>query len=229
MQSLKDLTYATCIVATGVFGAFVFTSYYMAWTQNKETAAENAKLSKKVKEYEDKKKKDEEQKDKELPYEKKYNISDALHNEKHSDLKEAYLFENTPNGIVIIMYDTEQEKFAYWADDTIRFKYLQTVARRFVTENQCRDLYLCHEDKATKQDEKSDNENNNVSDNEEDDDDSSVFIKSKVEKAKKANKTDIETNTYIHKGGLKDFYGLKKTFIEGKTLSFADFKNMQKN
>lgn len=225
MQSLKELTYATCIVATGVFGAFVFTSYYMAWTQNKETAAENAKLSKKVKEYEDK-----EEKNKELLYEKKYNISDALHNEKHADLKEAYLFESTPNGIVIIMYDIEQEKFAYWADDTIRFRYLQTVARRFVTENQCRDLYLCHEDKETKEDEKSDNENKTVSDNEEEDDDSSVFIKSKVEKAKEAaNTTDIETNTYIHKGGLKDFYGLKKTFIEGKTLSFADFKNMQKN
>ena len=224
MQSLKDLTYATCIVATGVFGAFVFTSYYMAWTQNKETAAENAKLSKKVKEYEDK-----EEKNKELLYEKKYYISDALHNEKHADLKEAYLFESTPNGIVIIMYDTEQEKFAYWADDTIRFRYLQTVARRFVTENQCRDLYLRHEDKETKEDETSDNENKTVSDNEEEDDDSSVFIKSKVEKAKEANKTDIETNTYIHKGGLKDFYGLKKTFIEGKTLSFADFKNLQKN
>ena len=219
MQYLKDLTYATCIVATGVFGAFVFTSYYMAWTQNKETAEENAKLNKKVKEYENK-----EQQDKEPPYEKKYNISDALHNEKHTDLKEAYLFENTPNGIVIIMYDTEQEKFAYWADDTIRFKYLQTVARKFVTENQCRDLYLCAEDKETKEDESSDNEVW------ESDDDSSVFIKSKVEKAKEsANTTDIETNTYIHKGGLKDFYGLKKTFIEGKCLSFVDFKKMQKN
>ena len=223
MHSLRDLTYATLITGTGVLGAFVFTSYFMARKNYLEAAhvllkESNIELRKKVNNY--KRKEEYENANRQPPYTDRYDINDALHNEKHVDLKEMYMFETTPDGIVIIMYDIDEKKFLYWSDETISFSYLETVARKFVTENQCRDFYV------TKPSEKNDNvEAETTSDSTDEQD--SVFIKSATDKAKekieKAKDNGL-TNIYVHKGKLKDFYGLQKTFLEGKTVSFADFK-----
>ena len=233
MHSLRDLTYATLIAGTGVLGAFVFTSYFMARKNYLEAAhvllkESNIELRKKVNNY--KRKEEQENANRQPPYTDRYNINDALHNEKHVDLKEMYMFETTPDGIVIIMYDIDEKKFLYWSDETIRFAYLETVARKFVTENQCRDFYV------TKPSEKNDNAETETeaeteaeaeTTSESTDEQDSVFIKTATDKAKekieKAKDNGL-TNTYVHKGKLKDFYGLQKTFLEGKTVSFADFK-----
>ena len=223
MHSLRDLTYATLIAGTGVLGAFVFTSYFMARKNYLEAAhvllkESNIELRKKVNNY--KRKEEHENATRQPPYTDRYDINDALHNEKHVDLKEMYMFETTPDGIVIIMYDIDEKKFLYWSDETISFSYLETVARKFVTENQCRDFYV------TKPSDKNDNVEAETT-SESTDEQDSVFIKSAADKAKekieKAKDNGL-TNTYVHKGKLKDFYGLQKTFLEGKTVSFADFK-----
>ena len=39
-------------------------------------------------------------------------------------------------------YHKEDEGFEYWADKDIDYKYLETVARKYVTVFSCRDLYI---------------------------------------------------------------------------------------
>ena len=70
--------------------------------------------------------------DEENSYENKYSLKNAHHNKNHSDLCQKYVFEATPDGVVILNYDTETKSFTYWSDYTISYKYLQAVARRFV-------------------------------------------------------------------------------------------------
>ena len=39
-------------------------------------------------------------------------------------------------------YHKKDEGFEYWADKDIDYKYLETVARKYVTVFSCRDLYI---------------------------------------------------------------------------------------
>ena len=39
-------------------------------------------------------------------------------------------------------YHKEDEGFEYWADNAIDYKYLESVARKYVTVFSCRDLYI---------------------------------------------------------------------------------------
>jgi hypothetical protein len=55
--------------------------------------------------------------------------------------KNTYVSENTPQGIVFMAYDNDEEGFVYWADKNIDYKYLEVVARKYVTMFHCRNLY----------------------------------------------------------------------------------------
>lgn len=53
----------------------------------------------------------------------------------------SFVAENTPEGFVIMNYDYDEEGFQYWSNKSISFRNLDTVARKFVTIYQMRDLY----------------------------------------------------------------------------------------
>ena len=53
-----------------------------------------------------------------------------------------YTMETTPDGLVIMRYNKKDEGFEYWADNTIAYKYLETVARKYVTMFHCGELYI---------------------------------------------------------------------------------------
>jgi hypothetical protein len=51
--------------------------------------------------------------------------------------------EPTPQGDVIMTYDVERALFCYYCDKrTVQFKYLESVARKYVVENGCKRLYI---------------------------------------------------------------------------------------
>ena len=54
------------------------------------------------------------------------------------------IHEETPNGDVIMYYDNQTESFIYYCDnkDSIPYKYLETVARKYVLENKCLEIYV---------------------------------------------------------------------------------------
>lgn len=58
-----------------------------------------------------------------------------------SYLKNSYVFENTPLGNVILFYNSEKGSFEYYSDKTMPYRYLETVARKYVTTFNCKILY----------------------------------------------------------------------------------------
>ena len=81
-------------------------------------------------------------------YENKYPIKTGI---KHisNPSHNTYITENTPNGLVFMQYNVDEEGFYYWANHNIQFKYLETVARKYVNMMQCCDYYVSREDKLT--------------------------------------------------------------------------------
>lgn len=211
MTSMSDYAYASTIVMGGVFAAMFFTSHIVykkhLEEEVKELKEKNDKLKKKNETLENKINVYT-QKEK---YEDRYVIEKPLHNKDHCDLTKEFMFEYTPNGIIIMMYDTIENNFMYWSDSTIRFKYLQAASRRFVIRYQCSDYYVEGET------------NEESSDNNSTEDEDSIFVKSTL------HKIDIEssklTNVYVHKGKLASFYHPsenKKRSV--KPISFNDYK-----
>ena len=55
----------------------------------------------------------------------------------------SHVRETTPQGDVIMTYDMERALFCYYCDKrTVQFKYLESVARKYVVENGCKRLYI---------------------------------------------------------------------------------------
>ena len=211
MTSATDYAYASTIVMGGVFVAMFFTSHIVYKKHLEEEVKE-------LKENNDKLKKKNETLENKITvytqrekYEDRFVIEKTLHNKEHCDLTKEFIFENTPNGIVIMMYDTSENNFMYWSDCTIRFKYLRAVSRRFVIHYQCSDYYV------------EGDTNNKSPDSNSTEDEDSIFVKSSL------HTIDIEssklTNIYVHKGKLASFYNPienKKKYI--KPISFNDYK-----
>ena len=76
-----------------------------------------------------------------VPYEYQYPLIDAEDNGER-DFKKCIVLSNTPKGLVYMRYCKEEEGFEYWTDNSIDYKYLETVARKYVTIFSCRDIYI---------------------------------------------------------------------------------------
>ena len=188
-------------------------------------------VSKYVKDYDDD---DEEEEEEIIPYESKYQlpISSAYNpNNNFIPDKQNFISENTPNGVVFMRYDKDNEGFDYWCNDNqIEYKYLETVARKFVNTFNCQHLYFDREkdikrqklelelkeitDNLTSKNEKIEVENNNKDENKDENKDDDVFIKAKPIKNTKNTKNDIKnknndiiptnSNKFIKKGKIKE-------------------------
>jgi len=63
--------------------------------------------------------------------------------EKSLSYNYSYTMDHTPCGNIVMKYDREQELFTYYSDKKdIPYKYLETVARKFVINNDCLELYV---------------------------------------------------------------------------------------
>ena len=165
-------------------------------------------------------------------FEDKYSLKDMEHDLSRNNevTKNTSVIENTPEGIVVMRYNKERDGFEYWADKkTIKFDYLETVARKFVIMNFCTALYVDryedikqqHEeyDEMERKEEKKETGNPKEYD---------VFVKKK--KKKKIPRDKIvarKSNKYLYIGKINDFEWIKKEKKEPiKEVSFASFKSM---
>jgi hypothetical protein len=57
-------------------------------------------------------------------------------------LKNCYIIEYTPFGNVLMIYDTERESFKYYSDNTIPYRYLEVVGRKYVKQFNCRPIFV---------------------------------------------------------------------------------------
>ena len=57
-------------------------------------------------------------------------------------LMNSILLEKTPVGNVIMFYNNNKESFEYYSDATIPYRYLETIARKYVITFKCKKIYI---------------------------------------------------------------------------------------
>jgi hypothetical protein len=78
-------------------------------------------------------------KKRERPYETKYPV---LNHSENKPKMNNIIIEKTPDGHVAMRYNAEENGFEYWSDKAILYKYLETVARKYVNTFYCTDIYI---------------------------------------------------------------------------------------
>jgi len=87
--------------------------------------------------------------DKYLELLKKKNISiQSNHNkvelekERLDELKNCIIIEKTPLGNVLMFYNNSRSSFEYYSDNTIPYRYLEVVCRKYVLTYNCSQIYV---------------------------------------------------------------------------------------
>lgn len=198
----------------------------------------------------------EEEREPKVLFEEKYSLKDMEHDLSRNNevTKNTSVIENTPDGLVIMLYNGKREGFEYWCDNkNIKFDYLETVARKFVIMNFCTSLYIDRYEDIKKQqddfddfletgndkendkenDEENDKENDDFLENDKEKIEESVFVKKKKKKkeVKKEDRKKIvakNCNKYLYIGKINEFEWIRKSEETRivKELSFASFKSM---
>ena len=76
----------------------------------------------------------------------KYSICEKIRqniiNERNKNIKNCFVMEKTPLGNVVMYYNADRETFEYYSDSTIPYRFLEVVARKYVTTFNCPYLYI---------------------------------------------------------------------------------------
>jgi hypothetical protein len=64
------------------------------------------------------------------------------------------IIENTPLGNVLMHWDNKRGAFVYYSDHSIPYKFLETVARKYVVKNNCKKIYVDMEEEIKKAEKK---------------------------------------------------------------------------
>jgi hypothetical protein len=170
-----------------------------------------------------------------------------LSKEKLESLKNCIVFESTPMGKIIMYYNCEKELFTYYCDrKEVPYKFLDTVARKYITSFDCKSIYTFINDELENQknkynkikkekEEKEEKEKNNDNKNKV----KNVFAtyknyNMKTDKPLKEEDFLIKENINKFKWGgfLKDYQFLqpyKSLCQKEEEFSFKDFKNQAKS
>jgi len=173
-------------------------------------------------------------------FEDKYSLKDMEHDLSRNNevTKNTSVIENTPDGLVIMLYNGEREGFEYWCDNkNIKFNYLETVARKFVIMNFCTNLYVDRYEDIKQQHEEYEeiekDEKNEINEKEKNETGNAkeydVFVKKKKKKKIPRNKIVAKkSNKYLYIGKINEFEWIKKSEEKRivKEVSFASFKSM---
>ena len=154
-----------------------------------------------------------------------------------------YVLEYTPLGNVCMRYNNDKKSFEYFSNNTIPYKYLESVGRKYVTTYWCKPIFVNIEEEIKKAEEK--NKEEKEKEKEKKDNPKKMFAQLKSYKEIN-NKTQIHeqrrdtkekqlvkenANRYTWEGRLTNFCPLKK--IDKKILdkklamTYADFKKIQ--
>jgi len=183
---------------------------------------------------------------KKIPYHLKYKLTADISNS--NTRPNDFISEETPEGMVIMRYNVDEEGFEYWADKTISYINLETVALKYVNAFNCGGIYIdrmkllkeklekisktIEENKEREEKEKEEKEEKDEKEEEEE----SVFvtlksdIKKKPDTKKKITKADNicdKSNKYIKRGKLNDEKGepvVEKEELEQENFSWVSWK-----
>tara|TARA_Y100000591_G_C21822921_1_gene694754 strand:+ start:432 stop:1211 length:780 start_codon:yes stop_codon:yes gene_type:complete len=154
-----------------------------------------------------------------------------------SYLSDKVVYENSPNGLVILGYNHELKGFYYYSDyKDIPYNFLDVISRKFVIENDCKSLLVNTKNQIINA--INENKQNNI--DQEISNVSSVFanLKSDQDKKKKKsidynlkiidNKIPVpeNSNLYIYKGKIIDYNDSLITKKNENINPITDFENI---
>lgn len=180
-----------------------------------------------------------------IPYEEKYDLKKKTNYLNKESKLNNLLIENTPNGLLIMRHNSEEEGFEYWANKSFDFKILKAACRKYCLVFSVKDIYVDGYEEYMKQKEeweiwkekeikrltetiKNDSESDSDAVSMEEDDDC-VFLKpKKVETNHKTQekqaKVEWKENKFIWKGQIRDSPLSEKKKEEKPKLSFLEYK-----
>ena len=74
--------------------------------------------------------------------------------ERLDKLKNNFVIENTPLGNVLMVYDNNRESFKFYSDNTVPYRYLEVVGRKYVKQFNCRPIFVDMEEELNLSEEK---------------------------------------------------------------------------
>ena len=80
--------------------------------------------------------------DEEMISKLKKEAHDFVIKERLDKLKNNFIIEKTPLGNVIMYWNNARESFEYYSDNTIPYRYLETVGRKYVKTFNCKQIYV---------------------------------------------------------------------------------------
>ena len=161
----------------------------------------------------------------------------------------AYVLEYTPLGNICMRYNNDKKSFEYFSNNSIPYRYLESVARKYVTTYWCKPIFVNIEEEIKKAEEKNKEEKEKEKEKEKKDNPKKMFAQLKSYKERnnqsiknKKTQTQINevkekqlvkenANRYTWGGRLTNFCPLKqidKKILDKKlAMTYADFKNLQ--
>lgn len=84
---------------------------------------------------------------KQIQYEDLYNPLPKNIKSGGKPSNDCYILESCPVGNVLFKYNTNKESFEYYSDRNVPFRYLETIARKYVRNTHCIDIYVAEKTK----------------------------------------------------------------------------------
>ena len=101
------------------------------------------KRQKMKEEQEEMKRHEEEEEEEKMKKKKDEDTEPYEENEDLVSLKDNFIEEKSPRGIIYMAYDNSIESYIYYSKTKdIPYKYLETVARKYVIDNKCLNIYV---------------------------------------------------------------------------------------
>ena len=214
----------TNLISIGLFNASVFLLYFIR-RRKKEKKIQDLTASMS---YENK-------------YKEKYNMLEEIDIDKEhlEQFKNKIIIENTPRGNILLYFNFETEVFDYYCDKKdIPYLYLETVACKYVTQYNCKQIFVNMVDELKK--DSSENIKKPVPDNKQI---NQIVQKTPFAEYKKynknlsrGNKNDTKkyilkenSNRYSYCGKISEYSFLKDHYYKNTKMTFADFKNKINN
>ncbi len=143
-----------------------------------------------------------------------YLIEEELNELKNKPLKMELAYINQP---VIMYYDNTNKSFSYYSNTDITYKYLDIVARNFVLENRCKQIYnIIKESEITNETEKQPISQSSKMLND-------LFVKQQRQHIKK--KVEKKMNKFIRVGSIYEYEyeNVKKPLEPCKNVNVLDY------
>ena len=135
-------------------------------------------------------------------------------NNRLDKLNSCYVMETTPQGNVLMIYDNKRNTFKYYSDNSIPYRYLEPVARKYVKLFNCRPIFVDMEEELRLAEEKWEKERKE---------------KEEKEEEEERKKKEHENNPHIKKEEKKNVFAKFKSYnkdgASGKVNMVAPPKN----